>query len=75
MYLNSAGIYLFKLSNGISRFHIVKSVQNYCKLWDDFTRCSDVFIVVFEQVNVAYITFYSLLIHIFWYFFAKNGIT
>ena len=33
---------------------VLKYVQSlYCWIWTDFTRCPDVFIVDFEQVNAA----------------------
>ena len=64
----SAGIYLFKVKNrnprtifGVSLKLTMKTPERchwcssgvYSELWTDFTRCSGVFIVEFEQVNAS----------------------
>ena len=55
-----AGIYLFKVNNGSTR-----AISEICskltiktpELWTDFTHCSGVFIVDFEQVNTSWVSF------------------
>ena len=81
LHLYPGGIYLFKVKDGnsIIMHEIFKAYNKVIdvvlvfiltSLWTDFTHCSGISIVNFEQVNAIYV--HTKLHPIFWEFESNN---